>query len=175
VKPIAVASLDAANPGAWVGPALIDRAHPFASLSGVGNAIEFGADGVEPITFAGPGAGPRETAGTILDDIVEAISLKGRAAARPWSARELAADKLRNPPAGLWYFRAKGKSIDAAVFARHLASCGVVPTKVRSTRGSVSALLPSASWSFITDLSNNLRGAGSTDVEIVALPFIKRT
>ena len=73
VKPIAIASLDAANPGAWVGPALIDRAHPFASLTGVGNAIEFSADGVDPITFAGPGAGPRETAGTILDDIVEAV------------------------------------------------------------------------------------------------------
>lgn len=175
VKPVASASLDAVNPGAWVGPALIDRAHPFASLSGVGNAIEFGADGVDPITFSGPGAGPRETAGTILDDLVEAVSLKGRAAARPWSARELSADRLRHPPAGPWYFRAKGKSIDAAVFARHLASCRIVPTKVRATRGSVAALLPHATWAFITELSQNLRNTDAADAEIVALPFIKRT
>ena len=169
VKPIAIASFDEANPGAWVGPALIDRAHPFASLTGVTNAIEFAADDVDPITFAGPGAGPRETAGTILDDIVEAVSLKGRAAARPWSARALPADKLRTPPAGPWYIRAKGSSVDASAFARALEKQGLSTTKVRATRWTVAALVPHASWSVITQLSENLRG---TDADVLALPFI---
>jgi homoserine dehydrogenase len=168
VKPIAIASLDAANPGAWVGPALIDRAHRFASLTGVTNAIEFTANGVDPITFTGPGAGPRETAGTILDDLVEAVSLKGRAAARPWTARALSADALRKPPAGGWYLRAKGKAIDATVFTRALDKHGVTPTKVRASRGTVAALIPHASWTFISQLSLDLGGA---DVEVLALPF----
>ena len=169
IKPIALASLDAAEPGAWVGPALIDRRHAFAALSGVANAIAFTADGIDPITFAGPGAGPRETAGTILDDIVEAISLKGRAAARPWSARALPADALRTPPAGAWYVRASGRGVSAVELTRALEAHSIKAGRTHAAAGFTAALVANADWNTIDRISQQLRDAG---YDVIALPFI---
>jgi homoserine dehydrogenase len=74
IKPVAVASLDPAAPGAWVGPAFVASGHPFARLGGVTNALRLiGASGRD-VLFAGPGAGPEATAITILDDVIEAVT-----------------------------------------------------------------------------------------------------
>ena len=74
IKPIAHASLDAARPGSWVGPAFIPQAHAFAPFTGVTNALQLQWGSDAPVLFAGPGAGPAVTAATLLDDIVEALT-----------------------------------------------------------------------------------------------------
>lgn len=170
IKPVALASLDASNPGAWVGPALIDRRHAFAALNGVSNAIEFAADGIDPITFSGPGAGPRETAGTLLDDIVEAISLKGRAAARPWSARALSSETLRTPPAGAWYLRVSGPTVSTVELGRAIDAAGLKADRAQASGGFAAALIKRADWKTIAQVFQQLRDAGH---DVVALPFIK--
>ena len=40
LKPVVLASLDPSHPGAWVGPALVDRSHPCAASAGVANFVE---------------------------------------------------------------------------------------------------------------------------------------
>jgi homoserine dehydrogenase len=170
IKPIVLASLDAADPGAWVGPALIDRRHPFASISGVGNAIEFVGDGVDAITFSGPGAGPRETAGTLLDDIVEAMSLKGRAAARPWSARALSADALRTPPAGGWYVRAAGPKVSTLALSRALDANGLTADRGHAAGDVAAALVRHATWASIQQVAHELRNSSH---DVLTLPFVK--
>jgi len=104
IKPVALAWLDPEDPGAWVGPAFVPRAHPFAALDGVQNALEFAGSIGDPVTFTGPGAGPRVTAATILDDLVEALA-GGRAASLPVVApsESLPASAFRQPPKGLRY------------------------------------------------------------------------
>jgi homoserine dehydrogenase len=172
IKPIALASLDGSDPGAWVGPALLDRRHPFAALAGVSNAIEFVADDVDAITFAGPGAGPRETAGTILDDIVEAISLKGRAAARPWTARPVPADALRTPPSGEWYVRLSGASVTTRDLSTALVACDLTSGRVHASGGFAAAVVRTAKWTSISRLSQHLAGIGH---DFLALPFIRNS
>jgi homoserine dehydrogenase len=102
IKPVALASLDPAAPGAWVGPAFVASGHPFARLGGVTNALRLiGASGRD-VLFAGPGAGPEATAITILDDVVEAVT------SGPPEAFEVtggAADELSldEPAPGRWF------------------------------------------------------------------------
>jgi homoserine dehydrogenase len=102
IKPVALASLDPAAPGAWVGPAFVASGHAFARLGGVTNALRLiGASGRD-VLFAGPGAGPEATAITILDDVVEAVT---SGAAESFEITGGAADDLPldEPPPGRWF------------------------------------------------------------------------
>ena len=75
LKPVVLASLNPLRSGAWVGPALVNRSHPCAASAGVANFVELSGAHDLPVTFSGPGAGPDVTALTILDDVVELLSL----------------------------------------------------------------------------------------------------
>jgi hypothetical protein len=104
IKPVAVASLEPAAPGAWVGPAFVAGSHAFAPLNGVGNALRLTGRTGHTVTFSGPGAGPDVTAVTIVDDVVEAVTGQWtqRAAPRPADSA-VAASALRQPERGPWF------------------------------------------------------------------------
>ena len=74
IKPVALASLTASRPGAWVGPVFVAPRHPFAHLSASTTRWRSPRENGHTVTFAGPGAGPDVTAVTIIDDIVEAVT-----------------------------------------------------------------------------------------------------
>ena len=64
----------------WVGPTLIPKAHPLASIEGVNNAILVEGNPVGEIMLYGPGAGSGPTASSVVSDILnlKEISLKKR-------------------------------------------------------------------------------------------------
>ena len=101
IKPVALADTGA-DPGAWVGPAFVPNAHPFAHVRGVTNILSVGR-GDSAVLFSGPGAGPAVTAATVIDDVVEAASACGP---RTLTATEIAAPRasaLRTPQTGPWF------------------------------------------------------------------------
>lgn len=171
IKPVAVASLDSANPGAWVGPALVDRAHPFAPLTGVGNAIQFASDIGDPVTFAGPGAGPRVTAATILDDVAEAALGGSRASVSAPAAVPLPAS-FRRPPAGRWYVRAVSAHVTSAGLIDALAANGVAASRALECGRAVVARTGAAPWSAITAARQRLAESGH---DVLVLPILDTT
>ena len=54
----------------WVGPTLVPKAHPLASIEGVNNAILVEGDPVGEIMLYGPGAGSGPTASSVVSDIL---------------------------------------------------------------------------------------------------------
>jgi homoserine dehydrogenase len=60
-----------------VGPALVDRHHPLASVEGAFNAVMLQGDAIREITLEGPGAGGVETASAVVADIVSVIGTSG--------------------------------------------------------------------------------------------------
>jgi homoserine dehydrogenase len=168
VKPVALASLDAANPGAWVGPALVDASHPFASLAGVANAIQFENGIGDPVTFAGPGAGPRVTAATILDDVVEAVARERSAAQGPPSGLALRVP-LRRPAAGPWYVRVVGGDLGPGGFAEALAARGLPVERVVRCGRALVARTGAAPWSRIVAASSHFT---QLHLDALALPIV---
>ena len=62
----------------WVGPTLINKTHPLASVEGVNNAILVEGDPIGEIMLYGPGAGSGPTASSIVSDLLnlKAISFR---------------------------------------------------------------------------------------------------
>jgi homoserine dehydrogenase len=60
-----------------VSPALVDRAHPLASVEGPFNAVMLQGDAIREITLEGPGAGGIETASAVIADMVSIIGTTG--------------------------------------------------------------------------------------------------
>jgi homoserine dehydrogenase len=60
-----------------VSPALVDRAHPLASVEGAFNAVMLQGDAIREITLEGPGAGGIETASAVIADMVSIIGTTG--------------------------------------------------------------------------------------------------
>ncbi len=62
----------------WVGPSLIPKSHPLATVEGVNNALLIEADPLGEIMLYGPGAGSGPTAASVVSDIlnVHATSIK---------------------------------------------------------------------------------------------------
>lgn len=128
IKPVALAQLDGPTPGAWLGPAFVPNAHPFASLTDVANVLRVGK-GTQAMTFTGPGAGREVTAATILDDVIE-VADGNRLVTRPPAGRA-AAPLLRRVPDSAWFLALDHLSTsegDLAEFlaARHLPAVFVV-------------------------------------------------
>lgn len=71
IKAVACLEQKSARITAFVGPALVPRAHRLAAVNGADNALLLETES-GPLFFSGPGAGPIPTATTILDDVVEA-------------------------------------------------------------------------------------------------------
>jgi homoserine dehydrogenase len=169
IKPVAIASLDPGNPGAWVGPVVVDRDHAFAAIGGVQNAIEFAAGAGDPVTFAGPGAGPRITAGTILDDVAEAVA-GGRQLAAPFGRRQpVSAGSLRQPPASGWFLRAIAPAVSIGELSDRLHARSLVATSLVECGRALIARTAPAAWSTVQPLVDELRAAGH---DAIALPVI---
>jgi homoserine dehydrogenase len=148
VKPVALAALGDARPGAWVGPAFVARDHPLARATGVTNALQIsGAAGrcapdVPDILFQGPGAGPRATAATIIDDVVEAID--ATPARRPAAVRRVG--DLSQPPVGPWFLRLTPTSDARLEDGRALSMLGLsIATSDHAARWTA-GLTAAASW-----------------------------
>ena len=62
----------------WVGPTLIPKSHPLATIEGVNNAILVEGDPIGEIMLYGPGAGSGPTASSVVSDILnlKALSMK---------------------------------------------------------------------------------------------------
>ena len=172
IKPIAHASLDAARPGSWVGPAFVPATHTFAQFRGVTNALhlQWGTDA--PVLFAGPGAGPAVTAATILDDIVEALT------AKETHTFSIGADSRRagrqtidlsGPPVSRWFIRLSGIAFTAADVAEFLASHSVAALHVESGVFGVAALTASASWATAQQTAALFVGLGAA---VTLLPVL---
>ena len=54
----------------WVGPSLIPKSHPLATVMGVNNALLIEADPLGEIMLYGPGAGSGPTAASVVSDIL---------------------------------------------------------------------------------------------------------
>ncbi len=54
----------------WVGPSLIPKSHPLATVEGVNNALLIQADPLGEIMLYGPGAGSGPTASSVVSDIL---------------------------------------------------------------------------------------------------------
>ena len=60
-----------------VGPSLVDRKHPLASVAGAFNAVMLQGDAIREITLEGPGAGGIETASAVVADLVSILGTTG--------------------------------------------------------------------------------------------------
>jgi len=170
VKPAALASLHPANPGAWVGPAVFDAAHPFAALGGVQNAIEFAGPAGDPVTFAGPGAGPRVTAGTILDDVAEILTAPAPTTAAAVRHEPVPAATLRHPFRSSWFVRVIGPAVSAGDFAAAFTARELpVPTAIVECGRAWIARTGEARWTAIEDVLSQLRSRGA---DALALPIV---
>jgi homoserine dehydrogenase len=170
IKPAALASLDPANPGAWVGPVVVDRAHAFAALDGVQNALELAGSNGDAVTFAGPGAGPRVTAATILDDLVEAATRNNPSSSTIWRTEPVPAVALRQPPASGWYLRASGGDISAADLRLVLSDRQCQSVHVIECGRAVVARTDHTSWVVVADIVKTLRARGR---DVLALPILE--
>jgi homoserine dehydrogenase len=108
IKPLVFAQRDADGVQAFVGPSYIDSTEPLASLGGALNGIRLDGRHVSNLFFSGPGAGPDITAATLLDDVVQAVSLDKRRWSRipPTPAAVFAAS-----PATPWFVRATFRGV----------------------------------------------------------------
>jgi len=169
IKPAALASLHPANPGAWVGPAVFDAAHPFAALGGVQNAIEFAGSAGDPVTFAGPGAGPRVTAGTILDDVAEILAAPAPSTAAAVRREPVPTATLRHPFRSEWFVRAIGP-VSAGDLASAFAARDLPPPAAIVECGRAWIVRTGeARWAAIADVLSLLRSRGA---DVLALPMV---
>jgi homoserine dehydrogenase len=84
-----------------VGPALVDRHHPLASVEGAFNAVMLQGDAIREITLSGPGAGGVETASAVVADLVSIVGTTGSGFLQEDPARRalprLSPAELRSP------------------------------------------------------------------------------
>ena len=170
IKPIATASFASENPGAWVGPALVDARHPAALTRGVHNFLEVhNRHTAAPVTFAGPGAGPAVTAATILDDVTEVIS--GGLALQPSEPRaRIDARALRSPSAGSWFVRIRGGSLTFADLAEHLAIHRLPATRAVQLGDVLAVRTARAGWPTVLAAVDTLKAIGA---DVVTIPVIQ--
>ena len=168
LKPIALASFDHGRAGAWVGPALVDRAHQAAGSGGVLNFVEFAGAGALPVTFWGPGAGPEITAATILDDVIEVVTNGRPEPSRP--PRAVSSGDLAAPPFGSFYLRIAASGLDSHGVADACAVHGVPALRVCGGGDTITVRTVPVSWARLTPLVEVLRAIGA---HVLALPVIE--
>jgi homoserine dehydrogenase len=110
IKPVALAALDPAECGAWVGPSFVAGTHPFADLGGVANALRITDPTGQTVAFAGPGAGPDVTAATLIDDIVELVAGGIGIGPSPSNRSGISPDLLGGPAPGDWFLAVRARA-----------------------------------------------------------------
>jgi homoserine dehydrogenase len=143
VRLVGRATLDDGRYDVRVSPALVDRAHPLASVEGAFNAVMLQGDAIREITLEGPGAGGVETASAVIADMVSIIGTTGTGFLHNdacWRTLErLPAGDLRSP----FYMQI---SVDdrpgvLAHIAERLASHNVSVARLIQTQGEGGATL----------------------------------
>lgn len=87
IKPIAAAGIGDDAVDAFVGPAFVPANHALAALEDQQNGIALTGPQIGKLCFTGPGAGPDVTAGTIVDDLLDAATPRRVPAYSPLSRR----------------------------------------------------------------------------------------
>jgi homoserine dehydrogenase len=169
IKPVAVASLEADASGAWVGPAFVDRAHPFAAIHGVANIVEFRGAGALPVTFSGPGAGPDVTAATILDDVAESLAARPSQVDVTTAVRHVDGYALRTPPPGEWFLRISHSGLESADLAERLAARRVPALRLSSRGDVICARTAPAPWGVVATAVTAFTTIGA---RVLALPAL---
>ena len=172
IKPVALASLDGDDVEAWVGPAFVSRHHPLAALDGVANAVRFTSAAGETLTFSGPGAGPRATAVTILDDVIEAVSgREGVTGAHGIGARHRALGAQHRPRFPEWFISLDSDGqFSACDVVSILTSRQIPPTRVLTVAGRTHVRTGPVSRAVVSEAAAALRRAG---VNVLAVPVLE--
>lgn len=169
IKPVALAQLDGPRTGAWVGPAFVPNAHPFASLTDVANVLRVG-HGAQAVTFTGPGAGREVTAATILDDVIE-VADGQRLVTRPPAGRAVA-PVLRRVPESAWFLALDNLTTSEGDLAEFLAARHLPAVFVVSQGGRCAVITAPAPVSTLQDAVDALTatGVGVTWLPVLEVP-----
>ncbi len=124
IKPVVWARKEEAGIEAFIGPALVAREHPLASLSGTLSGIQLSGTFISNLFFSGPGAGPDVTAATTLDDAIEAVSMSRRF---PKRIARCSASASVSAPVTEWFVRARfpGVAPDATAAEALFSNAGL--------------------------------------------------
>jgi homoserine dehydrogenase len=169
IKPVAIARVDGATPGGWVGPAFVPSTHPFAALDDVTNVLSVGV-GPQTVTFTGPGAGRDVTAATILDDLVEVSA--GRRLTTWQTVAKPAAAAVREIPAGAWFLALDALTTTTGDLAEFLAARHLPAVFVVQHDGRCAVITAPAPVSTVRDVVDALTATG---VDVVWLPVLEVT
>lgn len=171
IKPVAVADLDPRCPSSWIGPAFVDGAHPFARLDEVDNALRLTSSFDQVVTFTGPGAGPRVTAATLLDDAIETLERgTSRSGLALTAVSSVKGRDLVAAPTGEWWLRVAGSdSITTADLGALLAARGTGILHVAEAADRLAVRVAAMSPAAVRDVARllELRGA-----RVLALPVL---
>jgi homoserine dehydrogenase len=161
-----------------VGPALVDRHHPLASVEGAFNAVMLQGDAIREITLEGPGAGGMETASAVVADIVGVIGTTGTGFLQNdacWRALDrLPPGDLRSP----YYVRleVEDRAGVLAHIALRLSSHGVSVARLVQHQGNGSATLHivthEAAGGDLEDALEEIAGLPETKSAPSALPVV---
>jgi homoserine dehydrogenase len=158
IKPIALADTGP-SAGAWVGPAFVPQAHPFARVQGVTNILSVGR-GDSAVLFSGPGAGPAVTAATVLDDVVEAIAgNRPRALGAPEVGAPVA-DRLRTPRPGAWFLAIDHVTASAGEFAEFLAANHLPAVAIVAEGSRIGLVTAPASYATLLSAVDTIESTG---------------
>jgi homoserine dehydrogenase len=160
IKPVVHAAHEATGASAFSGPAFVPAQHTLARITGPDNAIVI-RNACGDLVYAGPGAGPRPTAATILDDVEDAArgiggdpfvktpSVHVQATATPWLVRvsassmpagEALADLLASY--GIWVRRTADLGRIDGQPARYLLTYRCTRERIDSALSAVRAACP---------------------------------
>ena len=98
LKPVSVAEWRDGSVSCFTGPTFVSTRDPLAHVNGVLNGIRLERDD-DPLCFTGPGAGPRVTARTILDDVAEVLGGNGTTTLRD----AIAPSRVARPSRQGWF------------------------------------------------------------------------
>jgi homoserine dehydrogenase len=167
IKPVALARVDGAAPGGWVGPVFVPHTHPFAALADVANVLSVGA-GPQAVTFIGPGAGREVTAATILDDLVEVST--GRRLTTWQTTAKPAASAVREIPTGAWFLALDHLATTTGDLAEFLAARHLPAVFVVEHNGRCAVITAPAPVATVRDAVDALTATG---VAVVWLPVLE--
>jgi homoserine dehydrogenase len=126
-----VAEVDGESGVLRVGPALLGRDHPLAEVGGARNGIVARAALAGDLFFAGPGAGPRETASAVIGDVAR---LAGKLL-RPGTGGAVVRTAPRH------FVRTRAERIAAGAVLATLRRHGATPSEVTLGRDRASAMV----------------------------------
>jgi homoserine dehydrogenase len=170
IKPVAIANVTAAGGGAYVGPAFVARTHPFSRLDGVTNVLSLVGPLGHRTTFAGPGAGPAVTAITMLDDVIEALAMRGRPERAPAQGLPAPAGlQLCAPPATAWLFRLRDSASHGGPGIERLFPRPLRPARIVAIDDFIYVRTNDAPWAAVQQTVAGLRARGLSPFVIPAL------